>query len=168
MTDTTESNRALITKAFEGLRHGDPSHFLPLFDEDIDWRVMGSSAWSKHARGLANVERELVGPLFARFAGPYLNIPELILADVVGPGDDFGLGESGGQEKEEEETEHESEKWVGFLGTANQANERESWRGCGELERWRGKPRKWRKGRKGCGTFCEAPGSLWLCVSSGF
>ena len=77
----TETNRALITKAFEGLRHGDPSHFLPLFGEDIEWRVMGSSAWSKHAKGLANVERDLVGPLFARFAGPYLNIPELILAD---------------------------------------------------------------------------------------
>ncbi len=81
MADTTETNRALIEKAFEGLRHGDPSHFLPLFAEDIEWRVMGSSAWSKHARGLPAVERDLVGPLFARFAGPYLNIPELILAD---------------------------------------------------------------------------------------
>ena len=77
----TETNRSLMTKAFEGLRHGDPSHFMPLFHEDIEWRVMGSSAWSKHAKGLANVERDLVGPLFARFAGPYLNIPELILAD---------------------------------------------------------------------------------------
>jgi ketosteroid isomerase-like protein len=77
----TETNRSLITKAFEGLRHGDPSHFLPLFDEDIEWRVMGSSAWSKHVKGLAYVERDLVGPLLARFAGPYLNIPELILAD---------------------------------------------------------------------------------------
>lgn len=81
MIDVTETNRTLITRAFEGLRHGDPSQFMPLFDEDIEWRVMGSSAWSKHAKGLANVERELVGPLFARFAGPYLNIPELILAD---------------------------------------------------------------------------------------
>ena len=80
MTDT-ESNRALITRAFEGLRNGDPSNFIPLFDEDIEWRVMGSSAWSKHAKGLPNVERNLVGPLFERFAGPYLNIPELILAD---------------------------------------------------------------------------------------
>ena len=80
MTDT-ETNRALITKAFDGLRNGDPSDFMPLFDENIEWRVMGSSAWSKHAKGLANVERDLVGPLFARFAGPYLNIPELILAD---------------------------------------------------------------------------------------
>lgn len=77
----TESNRSLIIKAFEGLRNGDPSHFTPLFAEDIEWQVMGSSAWSKHAKGLANVERDLVGPLFARFAGPYLNIPELILAD---------------------------------------------------------------------------------------
>ena len=77
----TETNRALLTRAFEGLRHGDPSHFLPLFSEEIEWRVMGSSAWSKRAKGLAEVERDLIGPLFARFDGPYLNIPELILAD---------------------------------------------------------------------------------------
>ena len=81
MTDQTETNRSLITKAFDGLRHGNPSNFMPLFGEDIEWRVMGSSSWSKHAKGLANVERDLIGPLFARFAGPYLNIPELILAD---------------------------------------------------------------------------------------
>ena len=77
----TERNRALITQAFAGLEHGDPSAFIPLFAPDIAWRVMGSSAWSKHASGLADVERDLVGPLFARFAGPYRNIPELILAD---------------------------------------------------------------------------------------
>ena len=67
--------------AFEGLRQGDPSYFMPLFHEDIAWRVMGSSAWSKRAKRLWAVERDLVGPLFARFAEPYLNIPELILAD---------------------------------------------------------------------------------------
>ena len=77
----TETNRALVTKAFESLRHGDPSDFIPLFAEDIAWQVMGSSAWSKQAHGLAAVERDLIGPLLARFAGPYLNIPELILAD---------------------------------------------------------------------------------------
>ena len=83
MTDpaTTQANRAALERAFAALEHGDPSHFLPLFAEDIEWRVMGSSAWSKHARGLANVERDLIGPLFARFAGPYRNIPELVLAD---------------------------------------------------------------------------------------
>ena len=81
MTQTTEDNRALITRAFAGLKQSDPSHFLPLFAEDIEWRVMGSSAWSKQASGLAAVERDLVGPLFARFAGPYCNITELIVAD---------------------------------------------------------------------------------------
>ena len=75
----TERNRALITQAFAGLEHGDPSAFIPLFAPDIAWRVMGSSAWSKRAFGLADVERDLVGPLFARFA--YRNIPELIMAD---------------------------------------------------------------------------------------
>ncbi|WP_338243254.1 nuclear transport factor 2 family protein [Aurantiacibacter hainanensis] len=81
MSDTTVSNRALLTEAFAKLEHGDPSAFLPLFDESITWRVMGTSNWSKEVSGLANVERDLMGPLFARFAGPYRNIPELVLAD---------------------------------------------------------------------------------------
>ncbi|AKH44050.1 SnoaL-like domain protein [Croceibacterium atlanticum] len=81
MTDRTEANRAALTGAFAALEHGDPSQFLPLFAQDITWRVMGTSAWSKQASGLANVERELIGPLFAKFTGPYRNIPELVLAD---------------------------------------------------------------------------------------
>ncbi|SIN65077.1 hypothetical protein SAMN02745824_1470 [Parasphingorhabdus marina DSM 22363] len=81
MDDLTEKNRALITSAFDGLAKGDPSNFMPLFDDRIEWQVMGSSAWSKHAKGLDAVTRELVGPLFARFAGPYLTAAELIVAD---------------------------------------------------------------------------------------
>ncbi len=81
MTDATEKNRAALTKAFAKLEHGDPGAFLPLFDENITWRVMGTSNWSKEVSGLANVEAELMGPLFANFTGPYRNIPELVLAD---------------------------------------------------------------------------------------
>ena len=77
----TETNRALIAKAYDGLAKGDPTHFTALFDETIEWRVMGSSAWSKHLKGLEAVERDLVGPLFARIDGPYLTTAELILAD---------------------------------------------------------------------------------------
>ncbi len=81
MSDQTETNRALLTEAFAKLEHGDPSAFLPLFGEDVTWRVMGTSNWSKEVSGLPRVEAELMGPLFARFAGPYKNIPELVLAD---------------------------------------------------------------------------------------
>jgi uncharacterized protein len=81
MSDRTEGNRRLLAEAFAGLERGDPSAFLALFDPDIEWRVMGTSHWSKSLRGLAAVERDLVGPLLARLEGPYRNIPELILAD---------------------------------------------------------------------------------------
>ncbi|RIV85739.1 nuclear transport factor 2 family protein [Aurantiacibacter zhengii] len=81
MSGVTETNRELLTKAFAKLEHGDPDDFLPLFDEHITWHVMGTSKWSKTVSGLADVEAQLMGPLFARFAGPYRNIPELVLAD---------------------------------------------------------------------------------------
>lgn len=80
MTDT-ETNRALVGKAYDGLAKGDPTHFTALFSEDLEWRVMGSSAWSKHLKGLEAVEPDLVGPLFARIDGPYLTTAETILAD---------------------------------------------------------------------------------------
>lgn len=81
MSDLTEKNRALIKAAYEGLAKGDPSNFMPLFDDEIEWRVMGSSAWSKHVKGLEAVSQDLVGPLFARLAEPYLTTAELIIAD---------------------------------------------------------------------------------------
>ena len=81
MSDETERNRALVTKAYDGLAKGDPTHFTALFAPDIEWRVMGSSAWSKHLKGLEAVQRDLVGPLFARIDGPYLTTAELVLAD---------------------------------------------------------------------------------------
>lgn len=81
MSDTTETNRGLLTEAFARLEHGDPSAFLPLFADAIDWQVMGTSAWSKRVTGLASVESELMGPLFAKFAGPYRNFADLVLAD---------------------------------------------------------------------------------------
>lgn len=81
MTHTPETNRALLAEAFARLETGDPSAFLPLFAEDISWKVMGSSAWSKEVSGLARVEAELMGPLFARFTGPYRNFADLVLAD---------------------------------------------------------------------------------------
>ena len=92
MTETTETNRALMTKAYDGLAKGDPTHFTALFADDIEWRVMGSSTWSKHIKGLEAVNRDLVGPLFARIEGPYLTTAEMILADgdrvaVIAKGD---------------------------------------------------------------------------------
>ena len=81
MSDETERNRALVTKAYDGLAKGDPTHFTALFAPDIEWRVMGSSAWSKHLKGLEAVQRDLVEPLFARIDGPYLTTAELVLAD---------------------------------------------------------------------------------------
>ncbi|KHK89631.1 nuclear transport factor 2 family protein [Novosphingobium malaysiense] len=76
-----ERNRAALSRAFKELEKGNADAFMALFSEDITWRVMGSSYWSREAKGLANVQKDLMGPLFSRFAAPYLNIPELVIAD---------------------------------------------------------------------------------------
>lgn len=76
-----EENRAALTRAFHDLKTGNADAFMALFSDEISWRVMGSSHWSKEAKGLANVQKDLMAPLFARFATPYLNMLELVLAD---------------------------------------------------------------------------------------
>jgi hypothetical protein len=75
-----EENRAALTRAFHDLETGNADAFMALFSDEISWRVMGSSHWSKEAKGLANVQKDLMAPLFARFATPYLNMLELVLA----------------------------------------------------------------------------------------
>lgn len=79
--ETVAANKALLTDAFDGLAKADPAVFLGAMDENLIWDVKGSSQWSNRIEGLANVERDLVGPLFSRFDGPYRNFPDLILAD---------------------------------------------------------------------------------------
>lgn len=80
-SDQASANKAILSKAFEGLAKADSTAFLAAMDEGLVWEVKGSSQWSNRFEGLANVERDLVGPLFSRFAGPYRNIPELIIAE---------------------------------------------------------------------------------------
>lgn len=80
-TDQASANKAILAEAFEGLAKADPTAFMAAMDENLIWDVKGSSQWSNRIEGMANIERDLVGPLFSRFAGPYRNIPELILAE---------------------------------------------------------------------------------------
>lgn len=77
----TETNRAALTAAFEGLRKGDGDAFMALFADDMEWEVRGSSLWSRKAEGREAVMAKVAGPLFSRLDGPYRNIPEWIIAD---------------------------------------------------------------------------------------
>ncbi len=81
MPNNSDANRAAITLAFEGLRTGDPDRFIALFHENMAWDVRGSSGWSRSAVGREAVMEQIAGPLFSRLDGPYLNIPEWIIAD---------------------------------------------------------------------------------------
>ena len=58
-----EENRAALTRAFHDLETGNADAFMALFSDEISWRVMGSSHWSKEAKGLANVQKDLMAPL---------------------------------------------------------------------------------------------------------
>ncbi len=78
---SANSNKALIERAFAGTAKGDPTDFVGLFGDDIVWIVEGTSKWSGRWEGLATVQGELVPRLFSRFATPYYNYADQIIAE---------------------------------------------------------------------------------------
>lgn len=78
---TKDSNRQLVATAMSALADGDGGPFVALMADDFDWILEGSTAWSGTYRGKSAVRAQLLGPLFAQFAGRYRNRAERILCD---------------------------------------------------------------------------------------
>jgi uncharacterized protein len=81
MTMNTIGNKQLVAHIFDRLAQGDGKPFLDSMAEDICWRVTGTTRWSKTYRGKRAVREELLGPLFAQFAGRYTNSAQRIIAE---------------------------------------------------------------------------------------
>jgi ketosteroid isomerase-like protein len=77
----TDDNRQLMQSIFEGLARGDARLFLDSLDEDAAWRMIGTTPWSGVYTGQAAIRRDLLAPLFAQFADPYLNVADAIIAE---------------------------------------------------------------------------------------
>jgi hypothetical protein len=66
-------NRKLIEEIFAGLEKGDGGPFVRSLAEDFSWTIIGSTPWSGTYSGKKEVRRRLLDPLFAQFAGQYVN-----------------------------------------------------------------------------------------------
>jgi ketosteroid isomerase-like protein len=78
---TTDDNKQLMQSIFEGLARGDARLFLDSLDEDAVWRMIGTTPWSGVYTGKAAIRRDLLAPLFAQIADPYLNVADAIIAE---------------------------------------------------------------------------------------
>jgi len=78
---STETNKQLVTAAFQALGRGDSRPYLDLLDDDFSFTITGHNPWSRTIRGKQAVRDQLYGPLFAQFADRYTAQLVNVMAD---------------------------------------------------------------------------------------
>jgi ketosteroid isomerase-like protein len=78
---TAAENKRLMQEAFDELANGNGQPFMDLLGEDVRWRIIGTTAWSRSYEGVQAVRSELMRPLFAQFADRYTNKATSIVAE---------------------------------------------------------------------------------------
>ena len=81
MNTTTQQNKQLMQAIFAELAQGNGRPFTAAMADDFSWTVTGHGPWARTWRGREAVQRELLAPLFAQFAGTYRNRALRILAE---------------------------------------------------------------------------------------
>jgi uncharacterized protein len=91
MIMTAAGNKKALQTAFEELSKGNGKLFVDLWADEFCWTIIGSTAWSKTYRGKDSIRRDLMAPLFAKFATEYTNEATRFIAE-----DDYVVVESRG------------------------------------------------------------------------
>jgi len=79
--DTTDDNKALVQRIHSELDKGNGQLFIDSLADDARWTLEGSTPWSRTYAGKAAIREDLLKPLFAQFAGPYVSQTERIIAE---------------------------------------------------------------------------------------
>jgi uncharacterized protein len=78
---TAAENKASLKAAFEELSKGNGVPFAALWAADFTWTIIGTTSWSRTYRGTESVRKDLMAPLFARFASRYTNTATRFIAE---------------------------------------------------------------------------------------
>jgi uncharacterized protein len=78
---TATENKATLKAAFEELSKGNGAPFAALWAPDFTWTIMGNTSWSRTYRGRESVGKDLMRPLFTRFATRYTNTATRFIAE---------------------------------------------------------------------------------------
>lgn len=81
LTDTTAANRLRIQEVMAELDKGNGKPFVDAMAGDFCWTIPGDTPWSRTYRGKQAVVGELLRPLYAQFATPYISTTRRIMAD---------------------------------------------------------------------------------------
>ena len=80
-TNTTDANRQRIQHVMAELDKGNGKPFVDTMADDFSWTIPGDTPWSRTYSGKQVVVNELLRPLYAQFATPYISTTRRVLAD---------------------------------------------------------------------------------------
>jgi uncharacterized protein len=78
---STKQNKELIARIFAETARGNGGPFVEALAEDVEWRIIGTTSWSKTFVGKVAVLKDLLGPLRQQFTTSNTIVAERILAD---------------------------------------------------------------------------------------
>lgn len=78
---TAAENKATLKAAFDELSKGNGAPFAALWAPDFTWTIIGNTSWSRTYRGRESVGKDLMRPLFTRFATRYTNTATRFIAE---------------------------------------------------------------------------------------
>jgi uncharacterized protein len=89
---SASENKRLLQNVFDEMAKGNTAPFLHCLADDICWRFMGSTKWTKTYRGKKLVLQDLLAPLATQFADQYTSTPLRLIAE-----DDYVVAELQGK-----------------------------------------------------------------------
>jgi ketosteroid isomerase-like protein len=78
---TTDANRQRIRQVMAELDKGNGKPFVDTMADDFSWTIPGDTPWSRTYSGKQVVIHELLRPLYAQFATPYISTTRRVMAD---------------------------------------------------------------------------------------
>jgi len=78
---TTDANRQRIQQVMAELDKGNGQPFVEAMADDFSWTIPGNTPWSRTYSGKQVVLTELLRPLYAQFATPYVSTTSRVMAD---------------------------------------------------------------------------------------
>jgi ketosteroid isomerase-like protein len=67
---TAQDNKAILAEVFAATAKGNGRPFLDALADDVHWRIIGTTAWSRTYVGKSSVISDLLRPLGRQLGGP--------------------------------------------------------------------------------------------------
>lgn len=77
----TDANRQRMRQVMAELDKGNGKPFVDAMADDFSWTIPGDTPWSRTYSGKQVVLGELLRPLYAQFATPYISTTRRVMAD---------------------------------------------------------------------------------------